>query len=454
MNQDQLTRQIVAECGVINATLAGLKISAGTHPGGGWAVVAGASYISYGLKLAPNVHPRQINDALPKLDEELSAARRRPCPVRLRSMPLALEVDHPAPTALRWEEAGVAFSRLPAGSALLGRTWDDAGAMEGVWRPADSPHVLIAGTTNSGKSTLQLMALASLMLSTSPAALQVYLIDLKNEDLVRLAGFPHVAGCARDLASAVSMVLQVAAIKDQRVAGGEVPAAAPSVILAIDEFAEFAGQRDVIAAINSLAGVGRSKRVHLFAATQKPLAEVLGNLAKANFTTRLVGRVADASEAATATGRAKSGAEFLPAKRGAFLRVEGADLLRFQAYLFDAAGVEHARALAVRRWAGASAILAAPPPALAAGVTGNVSGEAAPAAPSRTVPPAVAAVFGEYADGDNLRRGGKAAAVRALAGDVAGGRAYQAAADEVDRLFGLWRGEAASAPILKMARGA
>ena len=453
MNQNQLSRQIVAECGVINSTLAGLKISAGTHPAGGWAVVAGASYISYGIKLAPNVHPRQINDAIPKLDEELSAVRRCACPVRLRSMPLALEVDHPSPAALRWEEAGVAFSRLPAGSALLGRTWDDSGALEEVWRPADSPHVLIAGTTNSGKSTLQLMALASLMLSTSPAALQVYLVDLKNEDLVRLAGFPHVAGCARDLASAVSMVLQVAAIKDQRVAGGELPAAAPSVVLAIDEFAEFAGQRDVIAAINSLAAVGRSKRVHLFAATQKPLAEVLGTLAKANFTTRLVGRVVDDKEAATATGRYKSGAEFLPDKRGAFLRVEGT-MHRFQAYLFDVAGVEHARGLAVRRWAGASAILAAPPPAIFAGVTGNVSGDTAPAAPSRTVPPAVVAVFAEYADGEGLRRGGKAAAVRALAGDVAGGRAYQVAADEVDRLFGLWRGESAAAPILKMARGA
>lgn len=345
----------------------------------------------------------------------------------------------------------MAFSRLPAGSALLGRTWDDSGALEEVWRPADSPHVLIAGTTNSGKSTLQLMALASLMLSTSPAALQVYLVDLKNEDLVRVAGFPHVRGCARDLASAVDLVLSVAAIKDRRVAAGEVPASAPSVVLAIDEFAEFAGQRDVIAAINSIAAVGRSKRVHLLAATQKPLAEVLGNLAKANFTTRLVGRVADASEAATATGRAKSGAEFLPVKRGAFLRVEGADLIRFQAYLLDAAGIEHARQLAARRWAGAAAVLEVPPPVL----TGNISSDrAAPAPALPAVPTAVASVFAEYADGDNLRRGGKAAAVRALAGNVVGGRAYQAAADEIDRLFELWRKEATAAPILKMVRGA
>jgi hypothetical protein len=58
----------------------------------------------------------------------------------------------------------------------------------------------------------------------------------------------------------------------------------------------------------------------------------------------------------------------------------------------------------------------------------------------------VAALFGEYALGDgSLRRGWKAAAVRLVAGvDVAGGRAYQAAADQVDRYFDMWRSCAAA----------
>lgn len=462
MDQSQLANQIGAEAGVINRTFAGLKIDAGTAPGGAWAVVAGSSYIAYGLRLAPAVKPGDVERAIPKLAEELSAARRRPCPVRLRVMPLALEVDHPAPAPILWRAAMFDVLKLAPGSALLGRSWGDEGARAETWRAADSPHVLIAGATRSGKSTLQIMALASLMVSASPADLQVYLVDLKNEDLIALGDFPHVRGVARDLPAAVDLVRKVAAIKDQRVAAGVV-GSAPLVVLAIDEYAEFAGQKEVIAAINSIASVGASKRVHLVAATQKPLADVLGSLAKANFTTRLVGRVSDAQESATATGRAKAGAEFLPGRRGAFLRVEGSDLYRFQSYLLDPAGVDRMLDHARDRWAGAVAVAAAPaassletfpvmPASLPAALPDELPAFAPPPPPA--IPPDVAAVFVEFHAGGILRRGGRAAAIRALAGDVAGGRAYQQAADEVDRLFGAWLSTRAAAPILKMRAGA
>lgn len=455
MDQSQLAKQIADEALVINRTFAGLKIAAGTAPGGAWAVVAGSSYITYGLRLAPAVKPGDVERAIPKLAEELSAARRRPCPVRLRVMPLALEVDHPAPAPILWRAAMFDVLKLAPGSALLGRSWGDEGARAETWRAADSPHVLIAGATRSGKSTLQIMALASLMVSTSPADLQVYLVDLKNEDLIALAGFPHVRGVARDLPAAVDLVKRVAAIKDQRVAAGVV-GAAPLVVLAIDEYAEFSGQKEVIAAINSIASVGASKRVHLVAATQKPLADVLGSLAKANFTTRLVGRVSDAQESATATGRAKAGAEFLPGRRGAFLRVEGSDLYRFQSYLLDPAGVDRLLDHALDRWAGAVAVAAAPSleifPVTPVALPEELPAFAPPPPPA--IPPDVAAVFVEFHAGGILRRGGRAAAIRALAGDVAGGRAYQVAADEVDRLFGVWLQQRAAAPILKMRASA
>lgn len=462
MDQLQLAKQIADEALVVNRTFAGLKIAAGTAPGGAWAVVAGSSYIAYGLRLAPAVKPGDVERAIPKLAEELSAARRRPCPVRLRVMPLALEVDHPAPAPILWRAAMFDVLKLAPGSALLGRSWGDEGARAETWRAADSPHVLIAGATRSGKSTLQIMALASLMVSASPADLQVYLVDLKNEDLIALGDFPHVRGVARDLPAAVDLVKRVAAIKDQRVAAGVV-GSAPLVVLAIDEYAEFSGQKEVIAAINSIASVGASKRVHLVAATQKPLADVLGSLAKANFTTRLVGRVSDAQESATATGRAKAGAEFLPGRRGAFLRVEGSDLYRFQSYLLDPAGVDRLLDHARDRWAGAVAVAAAPaalsletfpvmPASLPAALPDELPAFAPPPPPA--IPPDVAAVFAEFHAGGVLRRGGRAAAIRALAGDVAGGRAYQQAADEVDRLFGAWLSTRAAAPILKMRASA
>jgi DNA segregation ATPase FtsK/SpoIIIE-like protein len=67
------------------------------------------------------------------------------------------------------------------------------------------------------------------------------------------------------------------------------------------------------------------------AATQHPLASVIGSLLKANFTARLVGRVLSNDASKVAAGMPKLGAEFLPGK-GSFLLVEGGRILRLQGY--------------------------------------------------------------------------------------------------------------------------
>jgi hypothetical protein len=95
--------------------------------------------------------------------------------------------------------------------------------------------------------------------------------------------------------------------------------------------------------------VARSKRINAIFATQKPTVDVVGRLGKANLTTRLVGRVTTSDEATTAAGRGETGAHLLPG-RGAFLRIEGADVTRLQAYWLDDAGTEALVDAAVQRW--------------------------------------------------------------------------------------------------------
>jgi DNA segregation ATPase FtsK/SpoIIIE-like protein len=77
--------------------------------------------------------------------------------------------------------------------------------------------------------------------------------------------------------------------------------------------------------------MGRSLNINVVAATQHPLASVIGSLLKANFTARLVGRVLSNDAAKVAAGIPKLGAEFLPGK-GSFLLVEGGRILRLQGY--------------------------------------------------------------------------------------------------------------------------
>ena len=319
-----ITAQLTAEIAIINRTLAHFGVDAGTRPA--WTTVAGTSFVAYGLRTGPAQPLDAIARRLPELSERISASRQRRTPVRLRRLPLALEVAHFAPQPLDWRGAVL---RIGAGRILVGRNYSAQPAADAVVDLADRPHVLIAGTTGSGKSTMLRTALASLCYSTPPAALRLALVDLKNEDLVPFARLPHVAVSAWTAADARSVVRSVAAELARRVEAGA--GDWQRLVLVIDELAQL--DPDSVEVLGSVLAVGRSKAVNVIAATQHPAVRLIGD--KANYSVRLVGQVADAQTAALATGRKHTGAEVLPGA-GAFLRVDGPDVDRIQAYYLPA----------------------------------------------------------------------------------------------------------------------
>lgn len=332
---------IAGEVAAINRTFQGRSLDAGTRAA--WTIVAGRSYIAYGLRLGGAVLPQDVDKLLPKLSEAMSALRRRPTDVRLRRKPLALEIAHPFPAPLDWQRARTA---LDADTMLTGRNYSGGEPCDDVLRFDDTPHVLIAGTTGSGKSTLLRMMIATLALNTSPDLCRMYLVDLKNEDLLPFRRLPHVETTAITRAQAMDVVRYMHAEKNRRVMEGKT--SGPRVVLVIDELAQIADKSTVQLLDDALA-VARSKRINAIFATQKPTVDVVGRLGKANLTTRLVGRVTTADESTTAAGRGETGAHLLPGK-GAFLRVEGADVTRLQAYWLDDAGTEALVDAAVQRW--------------------------------------------------------------------------------------------------------
>lgn len=429
---------LVKEIKAINRLLGDHGVDAGTAADADGTFVAGGAFVSYGLLLGRGVRIETIHKLTAELSEVLSRGRGVPCPVRLRFMPLALEVPHPAPAPLHWKRAKL--GNLAVGSMLAGKSYSASGAADVVIGLDTSPHVLVAGITGSGKSVLANMLVLSLALTTAPDDLDIWVIDLKNEDLQELADLPHVSAVASDRQSAAVLVRKLHALKDQRVAGGR-DGDYRRTLLVIDELAELAGVPGVLDLLGSIVSVGRTKKINVIACTQKPTAAVVGSIAKANFTTRLCGRVADATEASTATGRRDTGAERLPGK-GAFLRVEGADLERFQAYYLDAAGVAYLVGWCRERWGGKQRGPARhedrPSVLLPVAMQATAPVVRPPAA---SVPAALAAVFAEYDDGDDLRRGGMAAALRALYGAEAPtvGRAYQDARNQVAAALAVWR---------------
>jgi len=108
-----LTMQLRTEIQIINQTLSAFGVDAGTRPG--WTMVAGGSFVAYGLRTGATQRISDVQRLLPELSERLSAARRRPTPVRLREMPLALEVAHPRPEPIGLACGWSARRRWPDG---------------------------------------------------------------------------------------------------------------------------------------------------------------------------------------------------------------------------------------------------------------------------------------------------------------------------------------------------
>ena len=191
-------------------------------------------------------------------------------------------------------------------------------------------HVLVAGTTGSGKTALARSFLLSLALFNRPDALRLVLIDPKGRGFGPLAGLPHLLGRVATTTAEGALALEWLVGEMERRDRDEV--STPELVVGIDELADLlvTGGKEVERSLLRLAQRGREAGVHLVACTQKPSAEVVSGLLKANFPVRLVGSVASPEDAKVASGIAGTGAEKLMG-RGDFLLVARGDVVRFQA---------------------------------------------------------------------------------------------------------------------------
>ena len=217
----------------------------------------------------------------------------------------------------------------PTASALLGI--DETGTPLLLRLPSpDVAHVLIAGTTGSGKSALARTMLTSLAMFNRQRHVQLILIDPKHRGFAALARLPHVlGGIAGDMAEIMGRLAWLVEEMERR---DQAKVAEPRLVVAIDELADLlqVGGKSAEVLITRLAQRGREAGIHLIACTQKPSAALIGGSMKANFPVRLVGMVASSDEARYATGISGSGAEKLEGK-GDFLLVVKGETVRFQA---------------------------------------------------------------------------------------------------------------------------
>lgn len=221
------------------------------------------------------------------------------------------------------------LATVPAITAILGVEENGTPLLLRLSAP-DVAHVLIAGTTGSGKTALARTLLTSLAMHNRQGEVQLVLIDPKGRGFGPLVGLPHVLGDVhRDADSAIQRLRWLVHEMERR---DRAHISTPVLVVAVDELADLlqTGGSAVEGMLTRLSQRGREAGIHLVACTQKPTAELIGGAMKANFPVRLVGAVASRDEARYASGLADSGAEKLEGK-GDFLLVAKGEVVRFQA---------------------------------------------------------------------------------------------------------------------------
>lgn len=248
---------------------------------------------------------------------------------------LHVEVPRESPRAVDLAETCGNLPTVPPFCGVLGI--DEGGAPLLV--RLDSPdvaHLLLAGTTGSGKTALLRTLLTSLAMHNHPGMLQLALIDPKGRGFGPLGALPHVwrnAGVVQEPEAATNMLR---ALVDEMERRDRMNRSLPHIVMAIDELADLlqSGGKPVGDALQRLTQRGREAGIHVIAATQRPASTMVGGMVKANFPVRLVGSVVSAEDAKVASGIAGSNAERLLG-RGDFLLVAKGQVIRFQAAYAD-----------------------------------------------------------------------------------------------------------------------
>lgn len=282
--------------------------------------------IQFHIKLESGVKFSRISALADEMALALGVAH---CRVTRDGYFVKVEVPRPDPQAVKLFPLMQNLpGTIPLNSPILGLDETGVPLLLRINSP-DVAHILVSGTTGSGKTILARSMIASLALQNSPDQLRLLLIDPKGRGYRDFNGLPHlICPVVTDPLDGLHRLKWAVRHMEKR---DEKGISSPLVVIFIDELADLimVGGKEMEVQVARLTQRGREAGIHIVACTQKPSANVIGGIAKSNFPTRLVGRVVSPEDARLASGVAGSGAERLMG-RGDFLLFAGGEAVRVQ----------------------------------------------------------------------------------------------------------------------------
>ena len=297
----------------LNETLASFKIEAHIIN-----VTRGPSVTRYEVELDKGVRLNKLTTCANDIALSLGVSNVRIAAVPGKISVVGIEVPNKAVTTVSLREVidSNEFARAKSKSSFsVGK---DIGGSCIVGNIAKLPHMLIAGTTGSGKSVCMNSIIISLLYKASPDDVKLIMVDPKMVELGIYNGIPHLLipvvtdpkKAAGSLQWAVTeMMRRYKAMSDAGVRDleaynttietGEIEGVKlPQVVVIIDELADLmlVAAKEVEESICRIAQMGRAAGIHLIIATQRPSADVITGLMKANIPSRIAFAVASAME--------------------------------------------------------------------------------------------------------------------------------------------------------------
>jgi DNA segregation ATPase FtsK/SpoIIIE-like protein len=262
---------------------------------------AAPSFTTYELKLYPRTPVRKVTELKNEIAYNLSTSNIR----MLTPIPGKVAIGIELPNKIRKqiilanliENVKLADSRLFLGEGNEGK--------KVKLRLSDAPHIMIAGSTGSGKSVCTHTVIVSLLVQNTPDTLKFVMIDPKKVELSYYKKLPYLAlPISTSKTSAIKAIDYVVSEMERRYTllsengfgsakefnkSTRTKNYLPMIVLIIDEFADLmsTAKKDIEGKIVRIAQMGRAANIHLILATQRPTANVITGLIKANIPVRI-----------------------------------------------------------------------------------------------------------------------------------------------------------------------